>query len=224
MIAPFPPDPADGIDRARRMQHFYESLAEEFIRQGMDAAREAMAACEQALRPVPPPEPKAGRAYVFDEGLSWTELGAVVGIDYGSEPAQSVVVWPRQFGKQAFTFEFESPLKGGAREMFEQISASIRARQDRMLARLARELGWYPEAVRRQFEAVQDVLETAGIGDGYGQLTIPQPVRPPIPPPVVPELVPVYTDPFEQPRLPPGARPPLTLCSWRPPPHRTPPA
>lgn len=225
MTAPFPPDPADGIDRGRRIQNLHEHLAEEFMRQGMETARRALAAYEKALRrPVPQPEPEAGRAYALDEALGWADIGAVVGIDYGYDPAQSVVVWPRQYGKQAFTLEFEGPLKEGARELFEQIFASIRARQDLMLARLARELGIWPEAARRQFDAVQKVLETAGIGDGYGQLTIPQPVRPPIALPVVPELVPVYTDPFEQLRLPPGARPPLTLCSWRPPPHRTPPA
>jgi len=131
------------------------------------------------------------------------------------------VIWPKQYGKTAFTIE--APFSSALRACFEPLFAAARARQDRRLARLARQLGLYPEAVRLQLDAVLRILEAAGIADGYGNLTIRQPARPPIPPPVVPELVPVYADPFEQLARPPGTRPPLTLCSWKPRPRHAPP-
>ncbi|WP_157876880.1 hypothetical protein, partial [Streptomyces graminilatus] len=61
--------------------------------------------------------------------------------------------------------------------------AHVRGGQQAMVARLADEFDRPRFLVRRQFYAVQHVLEAAGIGDGYGNLTVPQPVRPPVPTP-----------------------------------------
>ncbi|MEV1063409.1 hypothetical protein [Streptomyces sp. NPDC050263] len=123
------------------------------------------------------------------------------------------VTWPQQFGKTAFTIDI--PFSGALRQCFEPLFAAARARKDRRLARLAGQLGRNLGAMRHQFDTVVRVLEAAGIADGYGNLTIPQPVRPPVQPPVASELVPVYAAPFEQLARPSGSRPAATWCSWK---------
>ncbi|MFF8485194.1 hypothetical protein [Streptomyces antibioticus] len=177
--------------------------------------------------PMLPPG-SSGAVSVGDGTGGWAEIGTlsgpVIGLDYGQPDARHVVVWPRKYGKRLlleteFTTE---PVSNRFIDFIERMYAETRARQDRRLARLARELGLWPAAVRHQYNAVVRVLEATGHADGYGNLTIPQPARPPVLPPAVPELVPVYTDPFAQPARPPGARPPLILCSWKPRPRNAP--
>lgn len=92
------------------------------------------------------------------------------------------VEWPRQSGKRALTKEFtlEGSLSETARLFVEPLFAEILARRTRTVHRLAHELGLDVATARRQFDEVQHVLEATGVGDGYGLLTIPQPVRPPV--------------------------------------------
>lgn len=108
---------------------------------------------------------------------------ALTGVQFTSEDLEPAFVWPRQSGKSAFTIEATFQQTDAMKSLFAWVDAHVRARQQATVARLADELGWSEPLVRRQFDAVQDVLEAAGIGDGYGGLTIPQPVRPPVPTP-----------------------------------------
>ncbi|WP_405925450.1 hypothetical protein [Streptomyces sp. NBC_00035] len=113
------------------------------------------------------------------------------------DPPTAYFNWPRQYGKGALTteFVFDGPNADVARAHFEALFALAHAAQEQRLDRLSRELGIPPSLARHQFEGIQRVLERTGIADGYGNLTVPQPVRPPIAlPAVLPPLVRVYPD------------------------------
>ncbi|MGW2170380.1 hypothetical protein ACWC1C_07590 [Streptomyces sp. NPDC001705] len=88
--------------------------------------------------------------------------------------------WPVRYGKTAFTASIDVPLTDGLRALYDALAFGHQRDLDRRLGRLADDLGLWEPVVRRQFGEVQQVLEQAGIGDVYGRLTIPQPVRPPI--------------------------------------------
>jgi len=124
----------------------------------------------------------AGADYCFyDEILGWQPLGRLIEHAFDDEPYEATVIsWPRRYGKTvALKTAVETPYAWAVRGLF----AAQHARREQQIQRLADALGWWPETVRRQYDAVQQVLQDAGIGDGYGQLTIPQPVRPPLIPP-----------------------------------------
>ncbi|MFC8361105.1 hypothetical protein ACFUIY_14680 [Streptomyces griseorubiginosus] len=92
--------------------------------------------------------------------------------------------WPRQCGKDAWrqalsgelTVRF--PVTEAMSRAFAALLAADYARQDRMLRHLATDLGIPASLAREQYDDVVRVLEKAGVADGYGCLTVPQPVRP----------------------------------------------
>ncbi|MFF9279549.1 hypothetical protein [Streptomyces griseosporeus] len=135
----------------------------------------------------------AQQVFVAPPGTTdWEFVGyttdPIVGVDYGApDPGETALIaWPRQHGKTtAFTWTLDAPLTGSVHTLFDAFLARHQAGLDRRLRRLARDLGQWEPQVRHDFHAVQQVLEAHGIGDGYGRLTIPQPVRPPIEPPVI---------------------------------------
>ncbi|MDT6983720.1 hypothetical protein ACFSUJ_12100 [Streptomyces lusitanus] len=126
-----------------------------------------------------------------DDGTEWEHLGytsgPLVSMDFGQpDPADTAVLtWPHQYGKTALTTTVEVPLTDGLRSLFDALTAGHDRELDRRLRRLAKDLDAWEPHVRHDFQRVQQVLEDHGIGDGYGRLTIPQPVHPPIEPPAI---------------------------------------
>ncbi|MEU1275294.1 hypothetical protein [Streptomyces sp. NPDC005799] len=96
------------------------------------------------------------------------------------------IEWPRKSGKKnllkqlsgEITFEVSTSeaLLAALRPLF----AEALSRRERMLARLAADLRIPVHLARQRFNTVLQVLENAGLADGYGHLTITQPVRPPV--------------------------------------------
>lgn len=124
---------------------------------------------------------------ILDEAHEWAtadDRQGAVGfvLEHHYPPGAELLVWPRQSGKrdlvQAFTHE--GPLSHTARAALKPFFAQLLVRRDRTVHRLAHSLGLHPTAARQQFDQVQHVIEEAGVGDGYGQLTLTQPVRPPV--------------------------------------------
>ncbi|MGA4896724.1 hypothetical protein ACPCAJ_01995 [Streptomyces griseoincarnatus] len=121
-------------------------------------------------------------------GGEWQSLGyttgPLVGMDFGApDPADTAVLaWPHQHGKATLTasLDIEVPLTDGLRSLHDALAAAHSRALGRRLRRLAHDLGQWEPHVRVDFQRVQQVLEDHGIGDGYGRLTIPQPVHPPI--------------------------------------------
>ncbi|MFJ3794971.1 hypothetical protein ACIPSJ_01645 [Streptomyces sp. NPDC090088] len=107
------------------------------------------------------------------------------------------LVWPYQYGKGTVEVAFDGPVTRSLRTLFEPLFLAADVWQERRLARIAEDLGLHPRVARLQFDGVRRVLEAAGIGDGYGRLTIRQPVRPPVELPTVLELTFVYPDPLD---------------------------
>ncbi|MFG2679215.1 hypothetical protein [Streptomyces sp. NPDC048392] len=133
----------------------------------------------------------ARTAWVLPAGATeWEPFGyinPITGTVYeDTGPAEvPVVTMPCEHGDTAgFTTTVEASLTGDLRALFDALTAAHQADLDRRLLRLADDLGLWEPVVRRQFQGVQYVLEEAGAADGYGRLTISQPVRPPIEPPV----------------------------------------
>lgn len=121
---------------------------------------------------------------ILDE-VQVMQLGTVA-VD--SDGIKNVVIeWPHQSGKRALwramsgelTIKF--PASQAAARAFNALFAADWARQERMLQRLAADLRIPLSRARQQFWDVVRVLEGADIADGYGRLTIPQPVRPATP-------------------------------------------
>lgn len=108
---------------------------------------------------------------------------ALTDMEFTSRDPEPAFVWPRQHGKTALTLTATFHQTDGMRDLFAWVDECVRSRQAATVRRLAAELGIHAYVARRDFDAVQDVLEQAGIGDGYGNLTVPQPVRPPVPAP-----------------------------------------
>ncbi|MEU9245836.1 hypothetical protein [Streptomyces sp. NPDC048385] len=134
----------------------------------------------------------AGRVYVVDKAHIWTEVGHTVGVDFGVQPlTHAAVARPCQQEKRSITVDV--PLSDSLRAFFEPFLLAADVWQEKRVARIAAELGLHPRVARLQFDGVQRVLEAAGIGDGYGRLTIPQPVRPPVKLPRAPRLITVYS-------------------------------
>ncbi|MET9099977.1 hypothetical protein [Streptomyces antibioticus] len=102
------------------------------------------------------------------------------------------VVWPRRKGKTEYTTRLRDalrtevtvtyPVGAGLARAMRALDAALAARRTRMLARLADDLHRPLFLVRRQADAVDHILETTGMADGYGQLT-PTATRRPVPPP-----------------------------------------
>ncbi|MFE9684146.1 hypothetical protein [Streptomyces sp. NPDC006285] len=152
--------------------------------------------------PDPPPDSAHQMWIRSHEATDWEPLGyttdPILGLDYGApDPYESAVLaWPHRHGKTAFTFELSAPFTSSMRGLFDALDASYQADLDRRLVRLADDLGQFEPHVRHDFNAVQRVLEDAGVLDGYGRVTIPQPVRPPVEPPTVPPLMRAYPNRF----------------------------
>lgn len=93
--------------------------------------------------------------------------------------AQTVIDWPRQWGLTLASERWTTNATLGG------FLAAEGAKQRRAaaVARLADEQSLPRFLIRNRFDAVQRLLEEAGIADGYGRLTILQPVRPPVPNP-----------------------------------------
>lgn len=140
--------------------------------------------------PSPLPDGAHHAWFMPSGGTEWEPLGYIdpitstVYVEPG--PAEApVVTMPCQHGDNAgSTTNVEASLTGDLSSLFDALTTAHSADLDRRLLRLADDLGLWEPIVRRQFQAVQYLLEVAGIADGYGRLTIPQPVRPPIEPPV----------------------------------------
>ncbi|MDX3162409.1 hypothetical protein PV516_01160 [Streptomyces scabiei] len=118
------------------------------------------------------------RTIILDEVHTWTYPGP-------AEPdvEDLVLNWPRQHGKTLLRGELQVTFQPTEqmRRAFGLLNAQIEQRRTRRLLRLARDLSLPLFLVRSRFNAVGQVLEAAGVGDGYGGLAIPQPVRPPVP-------------------------------------------
>lgn len=164
------------------------------------SAEEAGAAFDRALqellRLTTPPPPSL---FVRDEEQDWHHLGYTyrdfaLGAFPGDPDGIGVLDWPRKHGrKNLAAHTFKTQLTAVLDEvLFTGVSEHVRARQDATVRRLARDLRTTPARARADFDAVQRVLEAAGIGDGYGRLTTPQPVREPIHPPD-PREIRIYT-------------------------------
>ncbi len=128
-------------------------------------------------------------AVILDE----VQMTPLVTVDLDVDGVEQVVMeWPRQYGKRtllptlAGELTIEVPASAALIAAFEPLLAADQTRHERMLDRLAADLRIPAFLARSRFRAVQRVLEGAGIADGYGQLTIPQPVRPSIPAPARP--------------------------------------
>ncbi|MEV5368969.1 hypothetical protein AB0N12_06350 [Streptomyces albogriseolus] len=138
------------------------------------------------------PDPHAVYFRPLTDG-DWQSLGyttgPIVSMDFGHPDSAetAVLAWPHQHGKATLTasIDVEVPLTDGLRSLFDALAAAHNRELDRRLRRLADDLGQWEPHVRLDFQRVQRVLEDHGIGDGYGRLTIPQPVRPHIEPPAI---------------------------------------
>jgi hypothetical protein len=121
-----------------------------------------------------------GRNIILDEVHTWTCQGRAVPDVDGED---LVLNWPRQHGKTRLRGELEVTFQptDQMRRAFGLLNAQIEQRRTRRLLRLARDLSLPLFLVRSRFDAIDQVLEASGVGDGYGGLTIPQPVRPPVP-------------------------------------------
>lgn len=106
---------------------------------------------------------------------------ALTDVQLTSKNPETAFVWRRQHGKSALTLEATFHRTDGLRDLFAWVDAHVHARQQTTVDRLAAELDISAYVARRHFDAVQDVLEQVGVGDGYGGLTLTQPVRPPVP-------------------------------------------
>lgn len=124
---------------------------------------------------------------ILDEAHVWASNGwegvASVTLEHRYPADMELPVWPRQLGKQTLVQEFtlKGPRSRLARAALRPFFAQLMIRRDRTVHRLAHHLSLHPAVVREQFDQVQHVLEETGIGDGYGCLTLTQPVRPPVP-------------------------------------------
>ncbi|MCX4974256.1 hypothetical protein [Streptomyces sp. NBC_00620] len=121
--------------------------------------------------------------YILDEALEPWDVSfgpGVADIRLEHQPPEPSP-WPYLL-KYSFTTEFTSkvPLSDTGRTAMHPLFAELLVRQLRTVHRLARQLGIRPREAQRQFDQVQRVLEETGIGDGYGCLTLSQPVRPPV--------------------------------------------
>ncbi|MFF9043308.1 hypothetical protein [Streptomyces parvulus] len=148
---------------------------------GRAAEGQAYEVYRAPISPLPEGAPQAW--FVPIGATEWEPLGYIdpalnTVFEDASEDEAALVDWPVQYGKTAFTASIDVPLTDGLRALYDALVAGHQASLDRRLRRLADDLRLWEPVVRRQFGEVQQVLEDAGIGDGYGRLTIPQPVRP----------------------------------------------
>ncbi len=121
-----------------------------------------------------------GSRRAVETGLEGMEY-ALTDVQFTSEAPEPAFAWTHWPGKSALTLETTFRPSDGVRELFAWVDEHIRVRQAATVDRLAAELGIPAHVARQHFDAVQHLLEETGVGDGYGDLTIPQPVRPPVP-------------------------------------------
>ncbi|MEU8555929.1 hypothetical protein AB0C80_18335 [Streptomyces anthocyanicus] len=139
--------------------------------------------------PSPLPDGAHQAWFMPSGGIEWEPLGYIApttGTVYVAHgPGEvPVVTMPCQHSTIAgFTTTVEASLTGDLRALFDALTAAHSADLDRRLLRLADDLGRWEPRVRLEWHQVLQILEDAGVADGYGRLTIPQPVRPPIEPP-----------------------------------------
>lgn len=140
--------------------------------------------------------PRGRRGYRADRVIvDEVQLMPLVTVDVDIDGVEHVVMewpgieWPRQYGRRTLMRELsgevtvEGPAARALFAAFEPLFAADLTRHERMLHRLAADLQIPVFLTRKRFRAVQRVLEDAGIADGYGRLTIPQPARTPVPAP-----------------------------------------
>ncbi|WP_328439341.1 hypothetical protein OHA71_23675 [Streptomyces sp. NBC_00444] len=189
IVVPMPPDPHREIT-----EQLLRYMAESRMRRASEAIEQGIAQVQRALVERFPAHPLSDgmhQVWVRPDGAGgWQHLGytsgPIAGIDFGQPDPGLVVVWPHQNGKRTvFSMEltFEGPSHGALMKVFEPFLGAALASRERRVARLAADLGLYRETARHQYDEVLRVLEAAGVADGYGRLTISQPVRPPIPAP-----------------------------------------
>lgn len=125
--------------------------------------------------------------YILDEALEQVDVGfapyaADISLEHQHPDDPELPLWPYLRLQQSLTkeFTFEVPLSDTAYTALHPLFVQLLVRQLRTVHRLAHHLGLHPKEAWRQFDQVQHVLEDAGVGDGYGCLTLNQPVRPPV--------------------------------------------
>ena len=131
---------------------------------------------EEYVRALAPAEDVRQRIETWLENLRY----ALTDVTFTSEDLEPSFVWPHQQGKSSFTVTAMFPPSDGIRDLFAWVDEHVRVRQAATVDRLAAELGISAYVAGRHFDAVQQLLEEAGVGDGYGRLTLTQPVRPPV--------------------------------------------
>ncbi|MFJ2007033.1 hypothetical protein [Streptomyces chartreusis] len=187
MIVPLPRDPHRELED--RMQR---DMAEDRVFRALEMYRQAVMDQYVPVYQYSPAELPADvhQVWVQPHGADgWQHLGytsgPVLGVDFGQSDPEMVVAWPLQDVPVVCT-TVEVNLSASMRALFDALLSSHRADLERRLHRLAEDLGRWVEQVRHDFEQVLAVLEAAGVADGYGRLTIAQPVRPPVQVPAVP--------------------------------------
>ncbi|MFJ2515586.1 hypothetical protein ACIPEL_36215 [Streptomyces griseoviridis] len=129
-------------------------------------------------------EPLTGPLQAYADAIDglWQHAGftsgPIIGIDYGvADAAESAVLaWPLS----GQTVSLDVPRDDRLRALFDALAVAHQADLELRLLRLANDIGHYEPHVRYEFTAVQQILKDAGISDGYGRLTLRQPVRPPV--------------------------------------------
>ncbi|MEV8124808.1 hypothetical protein AB0P07_11945 [Streptomyces sp. NPDC085944] len=172
----------------------HEETPPDWARAAMEAYREALETLYYEVSsyryPAAPLSDDVRPVFFLPDGATeWKSLG------YTNDPIADTVyelvvrgkvpgvTMPCQHGTTSFSATVQASIDDGLRTLTNAIAAVCERDLDRRLLRLADDLGRWEPHVRLEWHQVQQVLEDAGIADGYGRLTIPQPVRPPIEPP-----------------------------------------
>ncbi|CAL9598590.1 hypothetical protein [Streptomyces sp. enrichment culture] len=170
-----------------------EETPPDWARAAMDAYREALETLYYEVSsyryPAAPLSDDVRQVFFLPDGApEWKSLG------YANDPIADtvyelvvhgevpLVTMPCQHDT-SLPATVQASIDQGLHALTDAIAAVCERDLDRRLLRLADDLGRWEPHVRLEWHQVQQVLEDAGIADGYGRLTIPQPVRPPIEPP-----------------------------------------
>ncbi|WP_435218376.1 hypothetical protein [Streptomyces sp. bgisy034] len=187
MIVPLPPDPDRELE-----DRLLRDTAKDRVFRALETYRQAVMDQYVPVYQYPSAElpADAHQMWVQPHGAdSWQHLGytsgPILGLDFGQHDPEMAVAWPFQDVPVVST-TVEVNLTDTMHALFDALLSSHRADLERRLHRLAEDLGRWVEQVRHDFDQVLAVLEAAGIADGYGRLTVTQPVRPPVQVPAVP--------------------------------------
>lgn len=146
-----------------------------------------MRECLERMMALPGGRAADAASVAAEESRSPIEIGldgirhALTDVQFTSMDQGPPFVW--QHGESTlppFTLTATFQPSNGVRGLCAWVDEHIRVRRASTVDRLAADLGISSYVARRHFDAVQDVLEQAGVGDGYGRLTLRQPVRPPV--------------------------------------------